>query len=32
MKFKLIEEWTDLDVRKVECAKKNNLNFKVIYY
>ena len=23
--------WTDLDVRKRECAKKNNLNFEVIY-
>ena len=23
--------WTDLDVRKRACAKKNNLNFEVIY-
>jgi hypothetical protein len=24
--------WTDLDVRKLETAKKNNLNYKVIYW
>lgn len=27
-----IYTWTDLDVRKAEIAKKNNLNFEVIYY
>ena len=27
-----IYTWTDLDVRKVETAKQNNLNFEVIYY
>lgn len=27
-----IYQWTDLDVRKAEIAKKNNLNFKTIYY
>lgn len=26
-----IYTWTDLDVRKTEIAKKNNLNYKVIY-
>lgn len=26
-----IYTWTDLDVRKAETAKKNNLNFKAIY-
>ena len=26
-----IYTWTDLDVRKLETAKKNNLNFEVIY-
>ena len=24
--------WTDLDVRKLECAKKNNLNYRRIYF
>lgn len=27
-----IYTWTDLDVRKVEIAKENNLNIKFIYY
>ena len=27
-----IYTWTDLDVRKAEIAKRNNLNFEVIYY
>lgn len=27
-----IYQWTDLDVRKLETAKRNNLNFEVIYY
>lgn len=27
-----IYTWTDLDVRKLETAKKNNLNYEVIYY
>ena len=26
-----IVTWTDRDVRKLQCAKKNNLNYKVIY-
>ena len=26
-----IETWTVRDVKKAECAKKNNLNYKVIY-
>jgi len=27
----LIYTWTDLDVRKLECFKKNNLNYKIFY-
>ena len=27
-----IYTWTNLDVRKVQIAKQNNLNYKVIYY
>lgn len=27
-----IYTWTDLDVRKLQCAKDNNLNFEAIYY
>jgi hypothetical protein len=26
-----IYTWTDLDVRKLECFKKNNLNYKIFY-
>lgn len=26
-----IYQWTDLDVRKLKCARDNNLNFKAIY-
>lgn len=28
----VIYTWTDLDVRKLETAKKNNLNYEVIYW
>ena len=28
----IIYTWTDLDVRKLEIAKKNNLNFEAIYW
>lgn len=28
----IIYVWTDLDVRKLETAKKNNLNFEAIYW
>lgn len=26
-----IYQWTNLDIRKVQCAEKNNLNFEAIY-
>ena len=28
---KIIYTWTDLDVRKLECFKDNNLNYKIFY-
>jgi len=27
----MIYTWTDLDVRKLETFKKNNLNYKIFY-